>query len=118
MVDSLFAETAKTTTSRLVDDFDLNKIAGYLSVFNAGAEDRTIMMWMADETEQQYVRDVGCSGGLNDNPENPEIGVYISGSDPCKLGWYVNVNTQIGEAKSESTTSLVPSVYDALLKYL
>lgn len=99
VVDSLFAETAKTTMSRLVDDFDLNKIAGYLSVFNAGAEDRTIMMWMADETEQQYVRDVGCSGGLNDNPENPEIGVYISGSDPCKLGWYVNVNTQIGEAQ-------------------
>lgn len=99
LVDALFAETAKTTMSRLVDDFDLNKIAGYLSVFNAGAEDRTIMMWMADETEQQYVRDVGCSGGLNDNPENPEIGVYISGSDPCKLGWYVNVNTQIGEAQ-------------------
>lgn len=99
VVDALFAETAKTTMSRLVDDFDLNKIAGYLSVFNAGAEDRTIMMWMADETEQQYVRDVGCSGGLNDNPENPEIGVYISGSDPCKLGWYVNVNTQIGEAQ-------------------
>ena len=99
VVDALFAETAKTTMSRLVDDFDLNKIAGYLSVFNPGAEDRTIMMWMADETEQQYVRDVGCSGGLNDNPENPEIGVYISGSDPCKLGWYVNVNTQIGEAQ-------------------
>lgn len=99
LVDALFAETAKTTMSRLVDDFDLNKIAGYLSVFNAGAEDRTIMMWMADETEQQYVRDVGCSGGLNDNPENPEIGVYISGSDPCKLGWYVDVNTQIGEAQ-------------------
>lgn len=99
VVDALFAETAKTTMSRLVDDFDLNKIAGYLSVFNAGAGDRTIMMWMADETEQQYVRDVGCSGGLNDNPENPEIGVYISGSDPCKLGWYVNVNTQIGEAQ-------------------
>lgn len=99
VVDALFAETAKTTMSRLVDDFDLNKIAGYLSVFNAGAEDRTIMMWMADETEQQYVRDVGCSGGLNDNPENPEIGIYISGSDPCKLGWYVNVNTQIGEAQ-------------------
>lgn len=99
VVDALFAETAKTTMSSLVDDFDLNKIAGYLSVFNAGAEDRTIMMWMADETEQQYVRDVGCSGGLNDNPENPEIGIYISGSDPCKLGWYVNVNTQIGEAQ-------------------
>lgn len=99
VVDALFAETAKTTMSRLVDDFDLNKIAGYLSVFNAGAEDRTIMMWMADETEQQYVKDVGCSGGLNDDPENPEIGVYISGSDPCKLGWYVDVDTEIGDAQ-------------------
>ena len=99
VVDALFAETAKATMSRLVGDFDLNKLAGYLSVFNAGVEDRTVMMWMADETEQGYVKDVGCSGGLNDDPENPEIGVYISGSDPCKLGWYVDVDTEIGDAQ-------------------
>lgn len=96
-IDALFAETAKVTMSRLVDDFDLEKIAGYLTIFNEGVEDRTIMMWMSDEQEQSYVRKVGCSGGLNSDPEKPEIGVYISGSDPCKLGWYVDVDTEISD---------------------
>lgn len=37
IVDSLFAETAKVTMSRLVDDFSLEKIAGYLTIFNEGS---------------------------------------------------------------------------------
>ncbi len=98
LVDSLFAETAKTTMSRLVDDFSLEKIAGYLSIFNEGVEDRTIMMWFADESEENYAREVGCSGGLNSDPENPEVGVYISSSDPSKLGWYIDMDVAIEEA--------------------
>ena len=35
--------------------------------------------------EQALVKNAGCSGGLNDDSENPETGVYFSISDPCKL---------------------------------
>lgn len=55
------------------------------------------MMWMSDEQEEEYARKVGCSGGLNSDPENPEIGVYISSSDPCKLGWYIDMDTEISD---------------------
>lgn len=95
LVDSLFAETAKVTMSRLVDDFSLEKIAGYLSIFNEGVEDRTIMMWMADEEEESYAREVGCSGGLNSDADKPDVGVYISSSDPCKLGWYIDMDVEV-----------------------
>ena len=55
------------------------------------------MMWMEDEEEQELVKNAGCSGGLNEDPENPETGVYFSISDPCKLGWFLDIDTEIGE---------------------
>lgn len=97
MVDDLFAETAKTTMSMLVSDFSLGRIKDYFNIFLEGAENRTIMMWMADEEEQEYARIAGCSGGLNSDENNPKTGVYFSCSDPSKLGWYLNMDTNISE---------------------
>ena len=72
-VDDLFAETAKATMSKLVSDFDVKKAGDYYKVFSDGAKNRTVMMWMEDEEEQEFVKNAGCSGGLNEDPENPEI---------------------------------------------
>ena len=77
-VDDLFAETAKATMSKLVSDFDVKKAGDYYKVFSDGAKNRTVMMWMEDEEEQELVKNAGCSGGLNEDPENPETGVYLA----------------------------------------
>ena len=52
-VDDLFAETAKATMSKLVSDFDVKKAGDYYKVFSDGAKNRTVMMWMEDEEEQE-----------------------------------------------------------------
>lgn len=96
-VDSLFAETAKIVMGRLVDDFDINRIADYSKIFTDGGKDRTILMWMEDETAESYVKAAGCSGALNDDPSNPEAGVFFSGANGSKLGWFVSLDTQIGD---------------------
>lgn len=96
-VDDLFAETAKATMAKLVSDFDVKKAGDYYKVFSDGAKNRTVMMWMEDEEEQELVKNAGCSGGLNEDPENPETGVYFSFSDPCKLGWFLDIDTEISE---------------------
>ena len=96
-VDSLFAETAKIVMGKLVDDFDINRIADYSKIFTDGGKDRTILMWMEDETAEAYVKAAGCSGALNDDPSNPEAGVFFSGANGSKLGWFVSLDTQIGD---------------------
>lgn len=96
-VDSLFAETAKIVMGKLVDDFDINRIADYSKIFTDGGKDRTILMWMEDETAESYVKAAGCSGALNDDPYNPEAGVFFSGANGSKLGWFVSLDTQIGD---------------------
>lgn len=96
-VDSLFAETAKIVMGKLVDDFDINRIADYSKIFTDGGKDRTILMWMEDETAESYVKAAGCSGALNDDTSNPEAGVFFSGANGSKLGWFVSLDTQIGD---------------------
>ena len=96
-VDSLFAETAKIVMGKLVDDFDINRIADYSKIFTDGGKDRTILMWMEDETAESYVKAAGCSGALNDDSSNPEAGVFFSGANGSKMGWLVSHDTQIGD---------------------
>lgn len=97
IADQLFAETAKITMSRLVEDFSLERIAGYLKIFRKGADNRTIQMWMKDEDSQEIIRKAGVSGGLNSDENYPQVGVYFSLSDPCKMGWYLDMFTEVGE---------------------
>lgn len=97
IVDALFAETAKVTMANLVGNFDVNKVADYFSIFANGAKDRTIMMWMADEANEELVKNAGCSGMLNYDANEPEIGVFFSFFDPCKLGWFLGIDSTVGE---------------------
>jgi len=97
-VDGFFAETAKVVMSRLVGDFDFNRVQGYGKIFGAGAANRTILMWMKNETEQEYVKAAGYSGCLNYDKNDPKAGVYFSIGDSCKLGWFLNIDTTLGDA--------------------
>ena len=100
--------------AKLVSDFDVKKAGDYYKVFSDGAKNRTVMMWMEDEAEQALVKNAGCSGGLNDDSENPETGVYFSISDPCKLGWFLNIDTRISEPVVNSNCS---STYEVTATY-
>lgn len=96
-VDGLFAETAKQAMAVLVSGFDFKRINEYVDMFNEGVEENTIMLWFVDEQEEQYAKDAGCSGNLNDDPANPEAGVFFSLYEPCKLGWFLNIDTEMSE---------------------
>lgn len=97
ITDALFAETAKVTMANLVANFDVNKVIEYFSIFANGAKDRTIMMWMADEGNEELVKNAGCSGMLNYDANEPEIGVFFSFFDPCKLGWFLGIDSTVSE---------------------
>lgn len=97
-VDSLFAETAKLVMSKLVSEFDYKMISQYAGIFTDGGKDRTILMWMEDEKIQAHVREAGCSGGLNHDKEHPEAGVYFSCSYASKMGWFINLDTEVGDS--------------------
>lgn len=103
--DQLFADAAKKTMLLLQDNMDGNKLSGYLDVVEKSVADRTMMMWMKDETEQAVIRSLGWNGGLNSNPEKPEAGVYVNCVIASKMGIFLEMDTKAGERTQNSDGS-------------
>ena len=97
IADEIFADAAKKLMRMLTDDLELSYLQGLLSVVRQSFADRTMMLWMNDEKQQDLIRQLGWHGGLNADPENPQAGVYYSCTIPSKMGWFLVMDTQIGE---------------------
>ena len=97
LTDELFVEIAETTLHRLFDDITLEKLSQYIDIFAKRSQDRVIMMWLADEAEEELVKQVGCDGGFNTDPTHPQLGVYFTNYFASKLGWYVDLDVDIGD---------------------
>ena len=95
--DELFAETARSTFELMLSSFSINDIMNYVNVFRQGIADRTIMVWVKDPEQQKLVREAGWSGTLNYDPMKPQAGVYFSLLTPSKLGWFLDIDTTIGD---------------------
>lgn len=107
--DLIFAEAAQKTMKALTENLSLSDIMDYLPVAKESFEDRTLMLWMKEESEQAFVVEMGWSGGLNRDPEKPEAGVYYNCILPSKMGWYVMMDTSIGErTKNEDGSYTYP----------
>lgn len=87
--DQLFEEAAKKTLEKLTGDVSVSRLLSYLPVVKKSVADRTLMFWLKNEQEQAFISKIGWSGGLNQDPNKPEAGIYFSNVLASKLGWYV-----------------------------
>lgn len=95
--DQLFADAAKKTMDKVTENIGFSNLFDYLSIAKERIEDRTLMFWMADESEQAIIKALGAHGGLNDDPEDPQAGIYYSCTVASKMGIFLAMDTQIGE---------------------
>lgn len=95
--DQLFADAAKKTADKMVETFGFSNLADYLTVAKECIDDRSLMFWMSDASEQAIIKAVGAHGGLNDDPENPQAGIYYNCTVPSKMGMFLVMDAQIGE---------------------
>lgn len=109
IADQLFADTAKKTLQKLMDNLEISDLTEYLSIAKDSFNDRTLMMWMDDEAEQAILAKLGWNGGLNADPEKPQAGVYYNCTVASKMGWFLIMDTQIGErVKNEDGSYTYP----------
>lgn len=95
--DALFAEAANKTMQKLMGNLSVTNILNYVSVAKQSFSDRTLMMWMKSEDEQNLLRRFGWNGGLNTDPQVPQAGVYFNCTIASKMGWFLAIDTQMGE---------------------
>lgn len=107
--DDLFAEAAKITMEKLTGNISAAQLLQYLPVAKQSVADRTLMVWMKDEQEQAFIKRIGWSGGLNQDPQKPEAGIYYNCVLSSKMGWYVLMDAQMGErVKNEDGSYTYP----------
>lgn len=95
--DGLFAEAAQKTVEKLTENLSVSRLLACLPVFTDSIADRTLMLWMKNEAEQAFVIDRGWSGTLNKDPQKPEAGIYVNVVSASKMGWFLLMDTQIGQ---------------------
>lgn len=110
ITDELFAEAAKAVVGRMTSGIDARSALKYLDVLIDSAEDRTLMLWLADEEEQAAVRAAGLDAGLDRDPATPHAGIYISLNNPSRLGWFLDLVPQITEVERHEDGSRIYSV--------
>ena len=95
IADDLFADAAKQTMQKLMGNLSLADILKYLSVTKESFSDRTLMVWMKNETELDLLRRLDWNGGLNTDPQKPQAGVYFNCTLASKMGWFLVLDPQI-----------------------
>ena len=104
--DMVFDQVFDTVLERAFDDIGIDWALGMLELIDRCAAERVLMLWMADESEEAIVREAGLSGALNFDPDKPQIGVYFSVQDSNKVGYYVDLQSTLGEGTPNADGSV------------
>ncbi len=105
-MDAIFEEVVKGTFAVASESLDLEKIPLLIDFIEQSAKDRIFMMWLRDEEGQALVKSYGFSGGLNNDPEKPAVGVFFGNNYGSKLGWWIDMNASVGEGRQLSDGSM------------
>ena len=108
--DEFFADVAEKSFSQLLDamgDFDADTFGKLWQTMQVSGEERRLQVWMADETQQDYMRSFGISGTLQSDLSQPEIGFYATDYTWSKICWYLHISAELGEPvrNEDGTTS-------------
>ena len=97
IVDSLFSEAAVGTLHLLLGEIRVGTLPDLLRFVQQSTADRTLMLWMADEAEQELIREAGWNAGLNTDPSHPMAGIFFNSTVPSKIAWFLNIEPELSE---------------------
>lgn len=108
--DELFAETASKAFDSLFKNMNAKTLKGVAQSFFDAMKTREFLMWMVDSDIQAKIVEVEADGALTNPKANSQLGVFYNDVSGSKLGWYIDVDTQIGAGEKQSDGSTVYSV--------
>lgn len=98
MQDAVFASVADAAFDKLLGglgDVDIAKLSAAVS---RGVSEGRLLMWMADEREEEAIAAAGITGALPTDPADPQTGVYVNNYSYSKLDWYLNLDAVRGSS--------------------
>lgn len=96
--DLVFAEAAYAILDKIMDasldNFDASKL---LDIIKTCMDERRLLVWMSNPTEQALMDELGCTGRLFEDPTTPVVGIYLNDSTWSKFAWWLTSSTVVGE---------------------
>lgn len=119
ITDSLFSEAAGLAFDKVLNNFDSNTLTKLSGVLVEGMDDREVMAWMSDSSEQAAMENIGATGSLDAaTQQQPTLGVFSNIWLASKLGWWLGIDTKIGTAQVGSDGARTYHVTTTLSNYL
>ena len=93
--DAVFASVA--SFNQLLSGLGDVGFTNLFKVIKRGGDEGRLLMWMANEAEENAVVQMGFGGTLNTDPTKPQTGVFVNNYSYSKLDWYLNLDAAKGE---------------------
>ncbi|MBM6676700.1 DUF4012 domain-containing protein [Olsenella uli] len=105
--DAYFGSVAALAFKNIMGNLGNAGMTDLMDVIEQSAKDGRLLVWMANEDEENVMRTLGISGEMGSDPTDPQLGVYLNDATWSKIDWYASCYTQIGEgvANDDGTTS-------------
>lgn len=105
--DEYFGSVAALAFQNIMSGLGNVDMTDLVDVVKRGGEGGRLLVWMANEDEEDLIRTLGLSGEMGSDPTTPELGVYLNDATWSKIDWYASCYTQIGEGviNDDGTTS-------------
>lgn len=95
--DAVFASVASGAFDRLLGGLGDIGFTNLFKIIKRGGDEGRLLMWMANEAEEDAVVQMGFGGALNADPTRPQTGVFVNNYSYSKLDWYLNLDAAKGE---------------------
>lgn len=108
LTDKLFSEAGKAILDMAFDAIKLDTLDDLIDMVDRHIANRSMMFWLKDPEGQAVIAELGADGALNSDPEAPAVGVYFNGCASSKLGWYLNMDVEVGEGSKTGDVMTYP----------
>lgn len=95
--DAVFASVASGAFDQLLGGLGDVGFTNLFKVIKRGGDEGRLLMWMANEAEENAMVQMGFGGTLNADPTKPQTGVFVNNYSYSKLDWYLNLDAVKGE---------------------
>lgn len=117
--DALFAEAAEYAFDSALDNMNASSLMKLASTMMGGLDDRRIMIWLANASEQSHIENMGYSGSMTAaSKQQPTLGVFVNFWAGSKLGWWLGMDTQIGNPVTGNDGSRTYHVTTTLTNFM
>lgn len=117
--DALFAEAAEYAFDSALDNMNASSLMKLASTMMGGLDDRRIMIWLANASEQSHIENMGYSGSMTaTSKQQPTLGVFVNFWAGSKLGWWLGMDTQISSPVTGNDGSRTYHVTTTLTNFM